>query len=470
MADKHVQKLREIRSSACHNTEPEAEVIYNLHQRVVALETSLKKLRLNGLASWTPTTNRSMLWCVDSVLALVRMVDQHAQNVEQLGQRIGVVERRQDQDTVKLDGCCCRLSLSRSSNKASHPHVEESVSSAHQQKESPFDDDFFQSPPPSAGLLGLARTSLQHEDLIELGPRVPASEDAEDLAAPNLDGIYQFLTHLDGEPDANEVKNVSQPPENGYSHASKLALTREGFNSPDLRLVKKGTEDSRISAGQSSPFHSSGSNLRRGFQSSGLSDFSSASDLQAQPHHLSRVIIAHNIPRGATMSDILGQVRGGLVVTAVLLNTLPITGSSSAMVTFVDADSARRAVNYGQRQMKSPGSALRFDLVAAPTWPMTRTLEHSIVKQQHTRCLRIENFPKHVSLDAFHDGLHLYPELRLNAIEHLSRGIDGALEARFTSVKAAERARCVMWSGSAYRYLKIDFGSDPCALSGDEGE
>ena len=66
---------------------------------------------------------------------------------------------------------------------------------------------------------------------------------------------------------------------------------------------------------------------------------------------LLRTVTISGLPTGINLVNVMDKVRGGLVVSCSLLNTVPITGTNTAMITFFQGKSAKKYVEFADSHM-----------------------------------------------------------------------------------------------------------------------
>ncbi|KAJ5108291.1 hypothetical protein N7456_004966 [Penicillium angulare] len=101
-----------------------------------------------------------------------------------------------------------------------------------------------------------------------------------------------------------------------------------------------------------------------------------------------RTVLIYGVPSDSKLTEVLSWVRGGQVLTASLMNTTPIMGYETAMVTFVAGESCLRyeeMLAYYGNTLIPDGVAVGF--LEEPTYPISRQIQQAIEKKQATRCL-----------------------------------------------------------------------------------
>src|SRR3954451_7599252 len=85
-----------------------------------------------------------------------------------------------------------------------------------------------------------------------------------------------------------------------------------------------------------------------------------------------RTVHIGNLPTGITLGTLMKSVCGGSVLRATLLNTIPITGTLSALVTFTHLRSAADYVAFANLYPISfMGVAAAIAMIDTPSYPMS---------------------------------------------------------------------------------------------------
>lgn len=164
------------------------------------------------------------------------------------------------------------------------------------------------------------------------------------------------------------------------------------------------------------------------------------------------------------MTTLLEKVRGGIVISAKLLDTTTITGAYTALITFLHEQAAMLFEHYAIRHHLSfAGHRVNVELLSKPTWPTPIPLQKAIYDHGHTRCLTIRNFPRNISPEALRRDLHVCSVMVTDRIESMNMGTNSVLELRFESIWTAGKAYGILTSWRGYRQCKVDFSPDPCA-------
>ena len=181
-------------------------------------------------------------------------------------------------------------------------------------------------------------------------------------------------------------------------------------------------------------------------------------------HDVYRTVIISNLPLNVTMTKILDRVRGGLIISVNLLDTAKLTGRMTALIIFQHEFAAMAFEEQAQKYpIKINALTARVGLVPTPTWPESINLRKAINDHQHTRCLKVYNFPRHIGETTLRRDLRIHNVLVRDAIEHVKMRADGILELRFSSIKYAGQAFGILSAFRDYRQCNAYFVADPCA-------
>lgn len=177
-----------------------------------------------------------------------------------------------------------------------------------------------------------------------------------------------------------------------------------------------------------------------------------------------RTVSISGLASTVTMTALLEKVRGGVVVSAKLLDTTTITGSNTALITFLHEQAAMLFEDHAiQQSLTFAEHRVKVKLLSKPTWPTPIPLRKAIYDHGHTRCLTIRNFPRNISPEALRRDLRVCCVMVTDRIESMNMGTDGVLELRFESIWTAGKAYGILTSWRVYRQCKVEFSPDPCA-------
>ena len=185
--------------------------------------------------------------------------------------------------------------------------------------------------------------------------------------------------------------------------------------------------------------------------------------------NLYRHVVLYGLKPTCSIAQVLEQVRGGLIVDAKLVDTVSITGSKSALISFFEEHAAISfQYHVSTHDIIINGKNITASMVSTPSRPLNLVFKRAIRELHHTRCLEIKNFPQEVSAVTLRRELEIYPSLKYDAIEHMKMDARGTLMLYFVSVMAAQHAFHNLSHRQKYRYCRIRYAQDPCALPFDE--
>lgn len=179
---------------------------------------------------------------------------------------------------------------------------------------------------------------------------------------------------------------------------------------------------------------------------------------------LYRTILVSDLGLNITTAALLDKVRGGLVVSAMLLDTATITGNKTALIFFHHEHEAMACEeNAKLHPIAFDGQTARVELVPTPTWPEPIILRKAINDHHHTRCLEVHKFPRRINPTMLRRDLRICSAIASNGIEHMAMRADDILELRFSSIQYAGQAFGILTTYRDYRQCVPHFVPDPCA-------
>jgi hypothetical protein len=178
-------------------------------------------------------------------------------------------------------------------------------------------------------------------------------------------------------------------------------------------------------------------------------------------HQHFRTVHIGNLPTGITLKVLMGSVRGGDVLKATLLNTIPITGSPSALITFIDPCGAANYVAFaGLHPIRYMGTLATITMVNTPTFPMSRYIVGALKALNCTRVLRLGGIP--LARATLLQDLDLDRAARLGLIEGIR------VQNEFSAVLTFASIEMALHTYNAFQTLQCrnaerTFLPDPCA-------
>ena len=180
-------------------------------------------------------------------------------------------------------------------------------------------------------------------------------------------------------------------------------------------------------------------------------------------HDFYRTVIISGLPLSITMETLLDKVRGGMLIDAKLLDTAELTGSKTALITFLHEHSALAFEDHAKEYpINFSNLFAQVAVIPTPTWPISIDLQTSI-EEGLTRCLELHGLPPNVSLPTLRQELTNSPVMKSTSLEYMRLGADGVLELRFSSIRAAEHSSAFFRKTLPYRGCAIRCLPDPCA-------
>lgn len=177
-----------------------------------------------------------------------------------------------------------------------------------------------------------------------------------------------------------------------------------------------------------------------------------------------RTILVQGLSSDTTMHQLLQRIRGGKVVDAKLLETSKLIGSISALIVFLHEHAAMAYEEYARSSPLTINNQLvSVKVLNSPTFPTRTGLKKAIEDLQHTRCLEIHNFPRHVSESQLRLDLRVSAHMKGDRVEHLKMRKDRILELHFPSIDYAGQGFGMFTTYRRYKGCKALFVPDPCA-------
>ncbi|KAI4717015.1 hypothetical protein E4T48_06817 [Aureobasidium sp. EXF-10727] len=169
-----------------------------------------------------------------------------------------------------------------------------------------------------------------------------------------------------------------------------------------------------------------------------------------------RTVLVTDIPKDRSEADVMGMVSGGMIVKVESMDTTPITGGMTMMITFLDARDARDFLRSVEGKTKP-----RFSLVQTPTYPTVPGLDDDMRYNGITRCLAIHGLHEDITLEELCDATRR-PMHERDSVLNASRDEQGVCHLEFTSVLAALEGRWGVRGKLSGRFTRILHEADPC--------
>lgn len=176
-----------------------------------------------------------------------------------------------------------------------------------------------------------------------------------------------------------------------------------------------------------------------------------------------RTVAISGLSPSVTMRVLLGKVRGGMLVDANILDTAKITGSNTALVTFLHERSARAYTDYaGKHPIAFSNAIAQISVVSTATWPIPANIRAAIEEFGRTRCFEVHNIPRNLVLANVRQELTASPVMKTDSLECMRLGANGVMELRFSSIRAAGHSSN-LFKTFRYRGCTVQSVPDPCA-------
>ncbi|KAN0122827.1 hypothetical protein V8E51_001153 [Hyaloscypha variabilis] len=185
-----------------------------------------------------------------------------------------------------------------------------------------------------------------------------------------------------------------------------------------------------------------------------------------------RTVMLTNLPPDTSIRDVLDRVRGGEVLSAILLDTKSITGSLSARIVFRNETAAEAYTLYCTSHLllfpssSDPSSDTQQATAThlqTPTFPLSSRHLSRLTTHAQTRCLALPSFPPSFSLNTLERHLSKGSGVRGDMLAETWIDEEGTLHLQFSSVFWAGAAFGILTSFAMYRGLEVLFADDPCA-------
>lgn len=164
------------------------------------------------------------------------------------------------------------------------------------------------------------------------------------------------------------------------------------------------------------------------------------------------------------MHQLLQNVRGGKIIDVKLLETSKLIGSESALIVFLHEHAAMAYEEYARTNpLKVNNQLVNVKVVNSPTYPTRPGLKKAMEDLQHTRCLEIHNFPRHVSESQLRLDLRISAQMKRDRVEYLKMRKDRILELHYSSIDHAGQGFGMFTTYRRYKGCKACFVPDPCA-------
>jgi len=177
-----------------------------------------------------------------------------------------------------------------------------------------------------------------------------------------------------------------------------------------------------------------------------------------------RTVQLSNLPLGTEVRDVLVRVRGGDILSAVVVKMGKIVpGTLQARVVFKHEAAAEDYVLYAAEHPISfgEGNIVEVTLVDTPTFPFPTRQTTRL--REHTRCIAILDVPSYFSLTQLEHDLACGNGHRAQSLIEMWVDEEFTLHLQFANIDMAGSAWAILHSWNAYRGLVCKWEADPCA-------
>lgn len=177
-----------------------------------------------------------------------------------------------------------------------------------------------------------------------------------------------------------------------------------------------------------------------------------------------RTVAITGIPGQVNLANVLKPVCGGPLYSVQLLRTIHLTGSHTAVITFLYEEDARKFIqSVSMKDVVYSGNLAKVSLVRTPTFPIPKNIKHLIFERGHTRCLSISRLPETFLVTDLLKVLLAWNKVYASLLEGIQLMDSGAtVHIRFNCIKAAGLAMSGLKQHRDYENCVIKFVRDPC--------
>ncbi|PVH85819.1 hypothetical protein DL98DRAFT_650758 [Cadophora sp. DSE1049] len=177
-----------------------------------------------------------------------------------------------------------------------------------------------------------------------------------------------------------------------------------------------------------------------------------------------RTVQLSNLPLGTEVCDVLARVRGGDVLSAVVVNMGKIApGTLQARVVFKHEAAAEEYVLYAAEHPITfdEDNIAEVTLVDTPTYPLPAKQISRL--REHTRCIAVLDIPFYFSLNQLEHDLACGNGHRAQSLIEMWIDEEFTLHLQFANVDMAGSAWAILHAWNAYRGLVCRWEADLCA-------
>lgn len=164
------------------------------------------------------------------------------------------------------------------------------------------------------------------------------------------------------------------------------------------------------------------------------------------------------VPMGTSLKSILDNINTGPIYSAMLCNTVAITGGLTAFIIFVEESGASQLKSNMAIESLKP-----VHITSHPTWPISPTMQKQI-RQGWTRCLSIRGLPSAFSTGNVFDMIVLPGYSQVKELLEVQRDAQECFFVEFSSIAAADKVYRLMSAHYRGSVVAVSFTADPCSL------
>ncbi|KAJ5754122.1 uncharacterized protein N7511_008275 [Penicillium nucicola] len=175
-----------------------------------------------------------------------------------------------------------------------------------------------------------------------------------------------------------------------------------------------------------------------------------------------RTVKIEGLRHHTEVKDILPYVRGGVVLSASMYNTVALIGSYTAIIIFLEEQGAENFLGRVNRQgFFVPSETVYLSQIKTPTYPISNTLHDLIYKKGRRRTLVLCGSQQRLKAQIHR---FLCQKNRIDRLEAFGRN-DAAdqVSFRFVSIAAAIDVHAMLLRIPFFESCNPTFGIDPCA-------
>lgn len=186
-----------------------------------------------------------------------------------------------------------------------------------------------------------------------------------------------------------------------------------------------------------------------------------------------RTVMLTDIPASVPLVDVLAEVCGGRLVSAIMTDTVALTDSMTCRLEFWEEPAAHAfvdSIEWAPLQVFVAGSdtplPITVTALSTPTYPLSKALVHAMCRLGSTRVLRIERFDNDIDLSALCNFIAPVHSKSHNVVFATRCEDTQVVTLEFNSIVSSTRAYTRMTGGLCkHKWFKtciVTFATDPC--------